>query len=38
MLSGAEQAAEAATRAAGSVEELAELLRGLQEALGKLRI
>ncbi len=37
VLSGAEQAAGAATRAASSVEELAKLLRGLQEALEKLR-
>jgi methyl-accepting chemotaxis protein len=37
MLSGAEQAASAATGAAASVEEVAGLLRELQEALEKLR-
>jgi twitching motility protein PilJ len=37
MLAGAEQAAVAATRAAAAVEEVAGLLRELEEALGKLR-
>ncbi|MDA1118445.1 MAG: hypothetical protein O2979_10685 [Proteobacteria bacterium] len=37
MLSGAQQAAAAATRAAASVEEVAGLLRELHEALENLR-